>query len=104
MIAVPPVGLEEIAPEWIEERREIVAREGRALRPGRGASIEIKSLTPHEQLAAHDPLWLNDWLLLALPGGATECRTPAERDTLLARLVAPVRQAASANTKDEPRT
>ena len=59
---------------------------GRARRPGAGTTIEIKSVTPHDQLAAHDPLRLNAWVPLALPGGAVQCGTTSERDALLAVL------------------
>lgn len=75
--------------EWIASRREIIARDGYALRAGAGArghTIEIKSLTPHEQLAAEDPLRTNVWCVLALPDGAREFAQRSERDAVLGRL------------------
>lgn len=74
MIALPPITRAELPEGWIAERREIVQREGYALRASAGASIEIKSLTT------------NEWLRLALPEKAPSFATAAERDAVLAQL------------------
>lgn len=78
---------------WIALRREIIEREGYALRAythTAGAQpvhrIELKSLRPIEQLAAHDPLRINAWCVLALPNEATGFVSASERDAVLARL------------------
>lgn len=75
--------------EWIASRREIIARDGYAVRAGAGArghTIEIKSLTPHDLLAADDPLRTNVWCVLALPDGAREFAHACDRDAVLGRL------------------
>ena len=59
---------------WIAERREVIAREGYALRAGAGACIEIKSLIT------------NEWLRLALLDKATAFASEADRDAVLAQL------------------
>ena len=74
---------------WLEERRVIIARGGYAVRAGagvRGHTIEVKSLTPHDQLAAEDPLRTNVWCVLALPEGAREFADARDRDAVLRRL------------------
>jgi hypothetical protein len=70
---------ERTLPEWTEFMREIVQREGRAVRSG-GANltIEAKSLTT------------NDWFSLPLPpDGKPFFKTTAERDQALARIQEP---------------
>jgi hypothetical protein len=74
MIAVDPITRALLPEGWIAERREVIQREGYALRAGAGASIEIKSLTT------------NEWLRLALPDKAPAFTTEAERDAVLAQL------------------
>lgn len=65
-------------PEWTEYMRELIQREGHAVRAGEGnATIEAKSLRT------------NEWLSLPLPGGKPEFPTTAERDKALARIQAP---------------
>ena len=58
-IALPPIAYAELPAEWVDERREVIAREGYALREGSAFSVEIKSLTN------------NRWLTLPLPGKAS---------------------------------
>lgn len=77
MMKIEPVTLEQIPPEWIAERREIVVRDGFALRAALGPvgfTIEVKSLVT------------NQWMRLALPGNATEFAVEAERDAVLRAL------------------
>lgn len=82
--------VENVPSDWIQIRRAIVRAGGRALRPGEKANtIEIKSVTPHDQLAAWDPMRLNAWVPLMLPGGALEFTTVATRNEVLRRLQAP---------------
>ena len=74
MITVAPITRAQLPEGWIAERREVVQRDGYALRAGEGASIEIKSLTT------------NEWLLLALPDKAPGFATEAERDGVIGEL------------------
>ena len=71
MTAVDAIARDQLPEGWIEERREVIQREGYALRAGEGATIEIKSLTT------------NEWLRLALLDKATAFTTEAERDVVL---------------------
>ena len=79
----PAVTLSAFTPEWILDRRAVVVRDGYALRPGQLGcdragvpyTIEIKSLTT------------NEWLRLALPGGAENFENLAARDLVLAQLM-----------------
>lgn len=74
---------------WLKERNEVIARDGYAVRPGtgvRGCTIEIKSLTPHDKLAAVDPLRTNEWCVMSLPEGAREFASVDDRDAALRRL------------------
>jgi hypothetical protein len=71
VITVAPIARDQLPEGWIEERREVIQREGYALRAGEGATIEIKSLTT------------NEWLRLALLDKATAFTTEAERDVVL---------------------
>ena len=73
-IVLPPITFADLPPEWIEERREIVARDGYALRAGCGLNIEVKSLTT------------NRWLLLPLPGKASGFTDKAQLAAALAAL------------------
>ena len=57
-IFLPPIAFAELTAEWLEERREVIARDGYALREGPAFTVEIKSLTN------------NRWLTLPLPGKA----------------------------------
>lgn len=86
MIPIAPVTLAQLPEDWIAERREVVVREGYALRAGAGATIEIKSLTLTVQLAVDDPLKRNQWLRLALPDNAPAFATDADRDAVLTAL------------------
>lgn len=74
MSAVPPITLDQITPEWVAERRAIIERDGHATRAGKGARIEIKSLTT------------NQWYWLVLPGGASAFTTETARDAVLEQL------------------
>lgn len=64
-------------PEWTEYMREIVQREGRAVRKGPANTIEAKSLKT------------NDWLSLPLPNSKPHFNTTAERDAALVRIQTP---------------
>ena len=74
MITAAPITRAQLPEGWIAERREVIAREGYALRAGAGACIEIKSLTS------------NEWLRLALLDKTTAFTTEADRDAVLAQL------------------
>lgn len=64
--------------EWTEYMRELIQREGRAVRaPAGNNTIEAKSLTE------------NDWLSLPLPNGEPHFATTAERDQAFARIQTP---------------
>lgn len=78
-----PVTAAQCTPDWVAERRAIIHPKGQALRAGANDTIEIKSITPTEQLAAHDPLRTNAWCTLALPKDATRFATTADRDAVL---------------------
>lgn len=69
-----PVTVADVSDSWIQERREIIVREGYALRPGLDLTIEVKSLTT------------NEWLPLTLPGDTIRFVSSAERDAVLRRL------------------
>lgn len=71
MSTPPPIAIDQITPEWIAERREIILREGRAVRAGAGNRIEVKSLTD------------NRWYCLTLPGGALAFTLELERDAVV---------------------
>ena len=74
MIAFVPVTLAEISAEWLEERRELIAREGRAVQAGacaEGFTIEVKSLVS------------NEWHPLGWHCGAVCFATAAERDQVM---------------------
>ncbi len=77
MTTPAPIALAALPPEWLAERREIIARDGVAVRAGLGPWIEVQSINT------------GAWLKLALPGGAVEFMTFAERDAALAELHAP---------------
>ncbi len=72
--------------DWLAERRALIARAGYALRAGAGLTIEIKTLTPIEQMAGHDRLRVNQWLALQLPADAACFATEQDRDAVLATL------------------
>ena len=75
------VTLDLITPEWIAERREVIVREGFALRaPPIAARIEIKTQRPEP---ASPP---NTWVALTLPGGALDFLSLADRDQVLRQL------------------
>lgn len=70
---------------WLKDRREVIARDGYALRAGQGArghTIEVKSLTPHDHLAADDPLRVNEWCVMSLPEGGREFAHATDRDAV----------------------
>lgn len=72
--------------EWADYMREIVKREGRAVRAGAALTIEVKSLTTTE---ATD-VTTNEWYSLPLPPlGKPHFPTAADRDTALTRILAP---------------
>lgn len=72
----PPVTAADCSEEWIAVRREIIAREGRAVRGElMRCAIEVKSLIE------------NTWHPLMLPNGAITFGSVQDRDRVLARLV-----------------
>lgn len=73
MISPPPTTSAQIPEEWIATVREILIREGRAIRAN-GPQIEIKSL--------HD----NSWRPLMLFGSGTTFTSTEERDLVVRRL------------------
>ncbi len=80
MIRKDPVTADSIKSEWVDVVRELVDRQGRALRglPGR-RYIEVKSLRD------------NLWSPLGLPDGGFEFTSEAERDLFLQRLTGPAK-------------
>ncbi len=78
MITFVTVTLAEISPEWIADRRELIAREGRAVRGATtlaGAfTIEVKSLRT------------NTWHPLGWHCGCVCFATQGERDQILQQL------------------
>jgi len=71
----PKLALAALPATWPATVREIVQREGAAMRAGAGASIEVQSINTGE------------FMPLLLPGGAMEFATAAERDAVLAQIV-----------------
>jgi hypothetical protein len=69
------LALADLPPAWPATVREIVQREGVAMRAGAGGSIEVQSINTGE------------FMPLLLPGGAMEFATAAERDAVLAQIV-----------------
>lgn len=70
----PPITAASVPDEWISDVREILVRDGQAIRAGDGPSIEAKSLRT------------NKWGRLMLPGSGTTFTDVAERDVVLAKL------------------
>lgn len=69
---------EEVPEEWVMIVRELIQREGRALRgPVDRPTIEVKSLTT------------NQWAPLMLFSSAMSFETIADRDAVLAKILAP---------------
>ena len=67
--------LSDIPADWPATVREIVRRDGQAVRAGAGNSIEVKSLNT------------NQWLCLQLPNGAKHFATPEARDAILGQIL-----------------
>lgn len=77
MTAPAVISREQFTPEWIALVREIVVREGRALRAAVGPigpTIEVKSLVT------------NEWHPLLLEGSVRAFATPDDRDAVLRAL------------------
>lgn len=73
----PPATAAEIPPEWTDMIREIVQRDGAAIRAaGTSPVIEVKSLRT------------NQWLPLMLPGGGLAFTNYDERNLVLRRIQA----------------
>lgn len=69
---------EEVPDDWVMVVRELIQREGRALRgPVDRPTIEVKSLTT------------NQWSPLMLWSSAMAFETIADRDKVLAKILAP---------------
>lgn len=83
-----PITAAEVPANWIDARRAVIARFNFPLRKGEGHTIEIRSLTPPEQLASWDPLKLNPWVKFILPNGALAFATAEDRDAILSKLTA----------------
>ena len=78
MTTKPPITAASLPEGWPETVREVVRREGRAVRGlGASATIEIKSLTD------------NSWSALLLPGGGITFQTFEDRNEVLRRVLAP---------------
>lgn len=76
MILVQPVTRAEISDEWIATRREIIVRDGYALRAGVAPTIEIRSLVT------------NEWCVLVLnEAGARVFASAQDRDEVLLQLM-----------------
>ncbi|QYM80253.1 hypothetical protein K0B96_06470 [Horticoccus luteus] len=73
----PPVTAASLMPEWIALVREIARREGHAVRAGAGNTIEVQSINT----GVFHPI--------AMPTGATEFTTAAERDFVLEKITRP---------------
>lgn len=81
MSARPFVTLDLVSPEWLAERREVIVREGFALRAAPiAARIEIKTQRAEP---ATPP---NTWVALTLPGGSLDFLKLADRDAVLRQL------------------
>lgn len=65
---------ERTLPEWTEFMRELIQREGRAVRAGRDNTIEVQSFNTGE------------WHSINLPHGKPFFTTTAERDAALKRI------------------
>ncbi len=69
---IPPVTADSIPPEWTEIVREIITRDGNAVRASAlSPIIEVKSLTT------------NRWHSLSLPGGGTAFTSYGDRNAVL---------------------
>ena len=78
MITFIPVTVAELPAGWVADRRELVAREGRAVQGGvcpQGFTIEIKSLVT------------NEWKPLGWHHGAICFADQGERDEVIRQLV-----------------
>ena len=84
-----PIAAAACTPDWIQVRRDLIAQCGFLIRSGPAATIEIKSATPQEHLAAHDHLKMNPWVALILPGGARQFVSNGDRDLVLSQLIMP---------------
>lgn len=91
MITPAPIALADLPPDWIAERRAIVAAHGYALRGGAGRAggftIEVKSLVD------------NEWRVLELPERAREFALEREREAVLRAL----NGEAAENSRDQGR-
>ncbi len=75
---IAPITLADLPDDWIEERREIIAREGNAVRAcASSLNIEVKSLRE------------NRWLRLPLPCKAPSFSAAADRDFVLDEIIRP---------------
>lgn len=81
--------------EWIETRREIVARCGMVLRAGDGHRIEIR-FPGGAPIPEADRGKTSPWCWLMLPNEAPAFATAEDRDAILARLRAPAAAAPAA--------
>ena len=86
----PPVTAAECSAKWIATRREVIARLRVPIRAGGGNTIELRSLTPPEQLASWDKLKMNPWCPMLLPNDAHSFASAGDRDVVLAQLTAPL--------------
>lgn len=74
-IEKPTVTADSIPPDWIEIVREIIRRDGIAVRAGINSNtIELKSLRN------------NQWQPMMLHGSGNAFTTPQDRDTILSKL------------------
>lgn len=89
-IDLPPIDAARCDAEWIAIRRKVISDFGFRLRAGDGRRIEIRSLTPADQLATHDRMKMNPWVPLILPDNASGFTTAADRDAVLQQLQQPL--------------
>ena len=71
----PPVTAVDLPDHWLGERREIIFRDGHALRAGAGLWIEVQSINSPDY-----------WGRLNLPGNVTTFATLRDRDLVLEKL------------------
>ncbi len=78
-----PVALAEVPPAWLHLRRELVLREGNALRAGPNNTIEAKTLRPDAARA----VGVNEWRLIRAPGEGIGYASAEDRDAVLEMLL-----------------
>jgi hypothetical protein len=72
---ISPATAEQCDPEWIALRREIIQRDGHAIRPGPAHTIQVKGRESWDV-----------WATLTLPNDVLHFATAEDRDAVLAKL------------------